>query len=163
MFFQEESNCIIFPSNNSLSGYNSSVDNESNIVEDLTKEDFAVSYYFKENHKKETLTNKGYVSPVARNISLILRLNLTKLINKSVLYLNDWREEESCTLIDDLDNYLLIIIIVVPVLYFLFILLLIYFCCKYKKAKHNYQKLKDESEGKDTINTQPDNNKIEAD
>ena len=129
---------------------------------DLAKEDLAVNYYFRENHNKESLSNKGYLMPFIRNLSLLFGHNLTNSTNESVFYQENWREDESCTLIDDLDNFILIIIIVVPVLYFLFILLLIYLCCKYKKAKHNYQKLRDEAEGKDTINTQPDNNKIEA-
>ena len=124
---------------------------------DLSNEEQAVRNFFTENLERELKLNITYQSPKAKNMSFLGNLS----VNDSFYYINDFREQENCTIIDNIDRSYIILGAVLPVLYFLFVILLLFICCKYKRVKNNYQKLVDGEDVKET-NQNDNNSKIEA-
>jgi hypothetical protein len=154
VYYRDDFQCVIENGEDrSIIGYNKTVNDLGNIINENTiKENPALKYYY----------SKQYLSPSDRTPHIYLpplkEYNTT--IDDCDIYVNNSKEDEHCTLIDNLDNSVIVLVIVLPSFYFLVTICMIVFYCKYKRIRSQYQVLRSEVDATSNSHTSPVNEDV---
>ena len=129
--YKDEKCQIINIQNKEYSGANFTDNDDSNIILDVSKESTLQLYFQSFNMTNNILENKRKI------------INVNLSLEDSYYYVTNFKEDESCSILESFDDIMLILVIILSIVYSISIILLIVLFFKYRKIRNSYLLLKD--------------------